>query len=60
MGRMTACGCLVVGLSLWWQCLRYIPELREALTSYRGDTQGDREQQFLTHALRDTFAVLDR
>ncbi|TFJ86463.1 hypothetical protein NSK_002120 [Nannochloropsis salina CCMP1776] len=39
------------------QCLRYVPELRQALNRYTGT--GANEQPFLTNALKDTFNLLD-
>ena len=43
------------------QCMRHMPELRTALNRYSGDMRGggDAQAQFLTHALKDTFNLLD-
>jgi len=39
------------------QCLRYVPELRQALNRYTGT--GANQQPFLTNALKDTLNLLD-
>lgn len=40
------------------QCLRPIPELREALTKYQGAPSADLSHNFVA-GLRDTFAQMD-